>query len=161
MSDIYGWIHDNERLVPARSRAADGGRNHHRVGRPDRLGVGALLCRAGFDVIGIENDMRAQFFGQEASTTPTSEQLVEEVESFRWEQLDIRDADGVTGLFARHARQIELIVPRGAAVTRLGRLRSPDRLHGQRDGTLNLLQAARTHAPVRHVHLRLDQQGLT
>ena len=37
----------------------------------------------GLDVIGVENDMRARFFGPEASTAPTSERLVDEVDGFR------------------------------------------------------------------------------
>jgi CDP-paratose 2-epimerase len=107
-----------------------------------------FFAEQGFDVIGIENDMRAQFFGQEASTTPTSEQLVEEVESFRWEQLDIRDADGVTGLFARHARQIELIVHTAAQPSHDWAASDPQTdFTVNANGTLNLLQAARTHAP--------------
>ena len=54
-----------------------------------------FFAEQGFDVIGVENDMRARFFGPEASTTPTSERLVEEVDGFRWEQLDIRDGEGI------------------------------------------------------------------
>ena len=64
----------------------------------------------GFDVIGVENDMRARFFGPEASTASVTEQLRAQVEGFRHVELDIRDREGVEGLFARHAREIELIV---------------------------------------------------
>ena len=32
----------------------------------------------GFDVIGLENDMRSRFFGAEASTRPVSERLVKD-----------------------------------------------------------------------------------
>ena len=34
------------------------------------------FVRAGYDVIGLENDMRARFFGPTASTTHTSDRLV-------------------------------------------------------------------------------------
>ncbi len=37
----------------------------------------AYLVQAGFDVIGIENDMRSYFFGPEASTRPQTERLLE------------------------------------------------------------------------------------
>ena len=57
------------------------------------------FAEQGFDVIGVENDMRAQFFGAEASTAPTSARLAEEVEGFHSEPLDIRDADGIMSLF--------------------------------------------------------------
>jgi CDP-paratose 2-epimerase len=102
----------------------------------------------GFDVVGIENDMRARFFGEEASTTPTSERLIDEVEGFRWERLDIRDAEGVSALFARHARQIELIVHAAAQPSHDWAASDPDTdFTINANGTLNLLQATRAHAP--------------
>jgi CDP-paratose 2-epimerase len=92
--------------------------------------------------------MRAEFFGREASTTPVSQRLAQEIDSFRWEQLDIRDADGVTGLFARHARQIELIVHTAAQPSHDWAASDPQTdFTVNANGTLNLLQAARTHAP--------------
>jgi CDP-paratose 2-epimerase len=70
----------------------------------------ARFARAGFDVIGIENDMRARFFGPEASTARTTKRLLDEHPAFRSEDLDIRDRDGIDRLFARHAHDLELIV---------------------------------------------------
>ena len=102
----------------------------------------------GFEVIGLENDMRARFFGPEASTTPTSERLVEEVDGFRWEQMDIRDGEGVTSLFARHRKEIELIVHAAAQPSHDWAASDPQTdFTVNANGTLNLLQAARTHAP--------------
>src|SRR3954447_22711981 len=58
----------------------------------------------GFDVIGIENDMRASFFGPDASTRPMTEQLQRRYEGqFRSAELDIRDREGVDRLPARAA----------------------------------------------------------
>jgi CDP-paratose 2-epimerase len=102
----------------------------------------------GFDVIGVENDMRAHFFGSDASTTPTSERLVEQVDGFRWQQMDIRDADGISSLFARHARDIELIVHTAAQPSHDWAASDPNTdFTVNANGTLNLLQAARTHSP--------------
>ncbi len=39
----------------------------------------AHFVRCGYDVIGLENDMRAQFFGPEASTQPTTARLQREL----------------------------------------------------------------------------------
>jgi CDP-paratose 2-epimerase len=78
------------------------------------------FAEQGLDVIGLENDMRARFVGVQASTAPTSERLVDEVEGFRWEQLDIRDGDGVNALFAGHARGPADRPHRRAALARLG-----------------------------------------
>ena len=60
----------------------------------------------GFDVVGIENDMRARFFGPESSTSHVTRRLVDAYPSaFRWENADIRDAEAVERIFARHAGQ--------------------------------------------------------
>ncbi len=58
------------------------------------------LVEAGWDVVGIENDMRARFFGPEASTAPVTARLEADYSprSARLE-LDIRDADGVESAF--------------------------------------------------------------
>jgi CDP-paratose 2-epimerase len=102
----------------------------------------------GLDVIGLENDMRARFFGAEASTTPTSERLLDEVEGFRWEQLDIRDAESVSTLFSRHAPEIELIVHTAAQPSHDWAASDPQAdFTINANGTLNLLEAAREHAP--------------
>jgi CDP-paratose 2-epimerase len=106
------------------------------------------FAQQGFDVIGIENDMRAVFFGSEASTADSSQQLVDEVESFRWERLDIRDIDGVTALFARHASAIELIIHAAAQPSHDWAASDPQTdFTVNANGTLNLLEAARTHCP--------------
>jgi len=61
-------------------------------------------ARRGYDVVGVENDMRARFFGPEASTSRTSDRLQEELGSaFRPVELDVRDAEGMIKLFAEHA----------------------------------------------------------
>jgi CDP-paratose 2-epimerase len=107
-----------------------------------------FFAEQGFDVIGLENDMRARFFGPSASTRPTSERLVREVPAFRWEQLDIRDADAVGLLFARHARAIELVIHTAAQPSHDWAASDPQTdFTVNANGTLNLLQAARDHCP--------------
>lgn len=106
------------------------------------------FAAAGFDVVGIENDMRAMFFGPEASTDATSAALVEEIEGFRWERLDIRDRDGVTALFARHRAKIELIIHAAAQPSHDWAATDPQTDFAvNATGTLNLLEAARAHCP--------------
>ena len=87
----------------------------------------------GFDVIGVENDMRASFFGPEASTSHVTERLVAEHPEFRWENADIRDRDAIDRIFARARRSDRAGRPhRRAALARLGRQRPADRLRRQR-----------------------------
>jgi CDP-paratose 2-epimerase len=107
-----------------------------------------FFAEQGLDVVGVENDMRARFFGPEASTDPVSRRLCEEVEGFRWERLDIRDAGGVSALFARHAGRIELIVHAAAQPSHDWAASDPQTdFTVNANGTLNLLEAARAHAP--------------
>jgi CDP-paratose 2-epimerase len=107
-----------------------------------------FFAEEGLDVIGLENDMRARFFGADASTAPTSKRLVDEVAGFRWEQLDIRDAVGVNALFARHARQVDVIVHTAAQPSHDWAASDPQAdFTINANGTLNLLEAARQHTP--------------
>ncbi len=107
-----------------------------------------FFAEQGFEVIGLENDMRASFFGPEASTTPTSRRLQEEVDGFRWEQLDIRDADGVERVFSSHAKRIELVVHTAAQPSHDWAASDPQTdFTVNANGTLNLLQATRRHTP--------------
>ena len=76
----------------------------------------------GFDVVGIENDMRARFFGPESSTSHVTQRLVDEHANFKWENVDIRDAAEIERIFREHAGSDRAGHPhRRAAVPRLGR----------------------------------------
>jgi CDP-paratose 2-epimerase len=107
------------------------------------------FVEAGYDVVGLENDMRASFFGPDASTRRTSEALVEAYgDEFRWVELDIRDADGVMRLFAEHASDLELIVHTAAQPSHDWAASDPQTdFTVNANGTLNLLEATRRHAP--------------
>jgi CDP-paratose 2-epimerase len=107
------------------------------------------FAEAGFDVIGIENDMRASFFGPEGSTRRTSERLVESYPlEFRWVERDIRDADGVMHLFAEQSGELELIVHTAAQPSHDWAASDPQTdFTVNANGTLNLLEATRRHAP--------------
>ncbi len=75
----------------------------------------------GLLTIGIDNDMRRQFFGDEASTAWQRSQLQSELgpRYFHVDQ-DIRDMEAMDKLFARNGRDISLFVHAAcAAVTRL------------------------------------------
>jgi CDP-paratose 2-epimerase len=106
------------------------------------------FAESGYDVIGIENDMRASFFGPDASTRPTSERLVETYpDEFRWAELDIRDAEGVRRLFAEHARDLVLVVHTAAQPSHDWAASDPQTDFGvNANGTLNLLEATRHEA---------------
>jgi len=60
--------------------------------------------------VGIDNNMRAQFFGAEASTKKTRDDLIANIRGYNHYDLDIRDASGVTELFERYRGMIDAIV---------------------------------------------------
>src|ERR1043165_2965280 len=101
----------------------------------------------GFDVVGIENDMRARFFGPESSTSHVTTRLVESYPAeFRWENAAIRDAEATQRTFRQHAGQIELVVPTAAQPPHDWAASEPQTDFGvNANGTLNLLEAARAH----------------
>ena len=104
---------------------------------------------AGYDVIGLENDMRAEFFGRDASTAHTTRELVERYPAeFRSLELDIRDADGVAKVFAEQEGAIELVIHTAAQPSHDWAASDPQTDFAvNANGTLNLLEAARKHAP--------------
>ncbi len=102
----------------------------------------------GFDVVGIENDMRARFFGPESSTLHVTERLVAEHSEFRWKNADIRDAEAIERIFREHAGQIELVIHTAAQPSHDWAASEPQTDFGvNANGTLNLLEAARAHCP--------------
>jgi CDP-paratose 2-epimerase len=107
------------------------------------------FVRAGHMVVGIENDMRARFFGPSASTAHNTERLQDELgDGFRSVELDIRDRDGVDRLFAELARDLELVVHTAAQPSHDWAARDPHTdFTVNANGTLNLLQATRDHKP--------------
>jgi CDP-paratose 2-epimerase len=101
----------------------------------------------GFDVIGLENNMRARFFGAEASTTPVTHALQEELDDFTSLDIDIRDRASVERIFRRNGRAIELVVHCAAQPSHDWAAREPHTDFGvNATATLNLLQATRDHA---------------
>jgi CDP-paratose 2-epimerase len=106
------------------------------------------FVEAGYDVVGVENDMRARFFGADASTAHVTRRLTETYDAFHHVELDVRDRDGVELLFARHARALALVVHTAAQPSHDWAAEDPHTDFGvNASGTLNLLQAARDHAP--------------
>ena len=106
------------------------------------------FAEQGFDVIGIENDMRAEFFGAEASTAETNAKLSAEVDGFETVGIDIRDREAIERLFADHGSQIELVVHTAAQPSHDWAAKDPHTDFGVNAvGTLNLLQALRENAP--------------
>ena len=64
------------------------------------------FAQEGFRILGLDNDMRKQFFGAEASTRKTRDELVANIRDYKHHEIDIRDAPAVTELFQQNAGTI-------------------------------------------------------
>src|SRR5215213_6767730 len=109
----------------------------------------AHFAELGWTVVGLENDMRARFFGPAASTAPRSAELAARYpDAYVHEEVDVRDAGAVERVLAREARTVELIVHTAAQPSHDWAARDPQTDFGvNANGTLNLLEATRKHAP--------------
>src|SRR5213596_1638588 len=102
----------------------------------------------GARVIGIDNDMRAEFFGAEASTKKTRDDLIANVSGYEHHDLDIRDAAALTQLFKRHRGSIEAIVHTASQPSHDWAARDPQTdFTVNANGTLILLEATRQFCP--------------
>lgn len=107
-----------------------------------------FLSGKGLTVVGVDNDMRQQFFGAEASTAWSRKQLEATVPDYRHEALDIRDSEGIDRLFARFGDEIRLVIHTAAQPSHDWAARDPQTdFSVNANGTLNLLEATRAHAP--------------
>jgi CDP-paratose 2-epimerase len=105
------------------------------------------LVEAGYRVIGLENDMRARFFGASASTRPVSNRLVDRFDEFSSLDVDIRDADAVRRVFADNGGRIGIVVHAAAQPSHDWAASDPETdFSVNANGTLNLLEATRQHA---------------
>jgi CDP-paratose 2-epimerase len=103
----------------------------------------------GLDVVGIDNDMRKTFFGEEASTSWNRERLEQRLgRQYRHLSMDIRNNDDIDALFRGLGGAVKLIVHTAAQPSHDWAARDPHvDFHVNAVGTLNLLEATRKYAP--------------
>jgi CDP-paratose 2-epimerase len=102
--------------------------------------------KLGADVLGVDNNMRADFFGPKGDTLWNKERLERTCRRFRHESLDIRNREAVLDLFQREL--IELVIHAAAQPSHdLAAKRPFDDFDVNAVGTLNLLEACRRHRP--------------
>jgi CDP-paratose 2-epimerase len=107
------------------------------------------FVEAGFDVVGIENDMRARFFGPSASTAHMTQRLLETSPgAFTSEELDIRDREGLERVFRKVGRSLQLVIHTAAQPSHdWAASDAQTDFTVNANGTLNLLEATRIHSP--------------
>jgi CDP-paratose 2-epimerase len=99
------------------------------------------------DIIGIDNNMRADFFGDEGDTGWNCQRLRRMARRFRHFDLDVRDREALDRLFKSEA-PFDLIIHCAAQPSHDLAARRPfDDFDVNAVGTLNLLENTRRHTP--------------
>ena len=108
-----------------------------------------FFAKLGFDVIGIDNNMRQVFFGAEASTDWQRQFLIQKLgQHYRHYNLDIRDSGAIEAVVKQYAVDLKLIIHTAAQPSHDWAARDPHTdFSVNAEGTLNLLEAVRQHAP--------------
>ncbi|MGB6044265.1 MAG: NAD-dependent epimerase/dehydratase family protein [Pirellulales bacterium] len=103
----------------------------------------------GMDVVGIDNNMRKRFFGDEASTHWQRAQLEDKLgHAYRHVDLDIRDHESIEAIFEEYGRHISLVIHTAAQPSHDWAAREPRTdFSVNAVGTQNLLEATRRFAP--------------
>lgn len=114
--------------------------------------VGAAAVRRfhgeGFDVAGIDNDMRSYFFGEDASTRWVADRLKDELPNYRHEDVDIRNYDELEVVFKERSGDIALVIHTAAQPSHDWAAKEPlTDFAVNATGTLHLLELTRQHCP--------------
>lgn len=101
-----------------------------------------LLCEQGWRVVGVDNDMRREFFGQQGSTRGVVRELRDTFSTYEHRDLDIRDRAAIRDLF--EGVRPDLVIHAAAQPSHDKAASIPyDDFDVNAVGTLNLLVAAR------------------
>jgi len=108
-----------------------------------------FFAEKGFDVIGIDNDLRASFFGPEASTKWNRDLLKEKYgRQYQHYDVDIRNRETMENIFREYSSDLDLIIHTAAQPSHDWAAKDPhEDFTVNANGTLVLLEATRQFAP--------------
>jgi CDP-paratose 2-epimerase len=107
-----------------------------------------FLHDKGFDVVGVDNNLREYFFGKDGSTLWNLDRLKKDLPRYSHHSFDIRDQATVDALFAKYAKDVGLVIHTAAQPSHDWAVKEPlTDFHVNATGTLNMLEAYRRHAP--------------
>ena len=103
----------------------------------------------GFNVVGIDNDMRAVFFGETASTDWNRQLLIDQYgDRYQHKSIDIRDREAIETLFKEYSSDTVLIIHTAAQPSHDWAANDPHTdFTVNANGTLVLLEATRQFCP--------------
>jgi CDP-paratose 2-epimerase len=102
----------------------------------------------GLDVVGIDNDMRRYFFGEDGSTAWSALRLANELgEAYMHFDIDIRDREGLSQVFKKYGPDIAVVIHAAGQPSHDWAAKEPyTDFDVNAVGTLNMLENARHHA---------------
>jgi len=107
-----------------------------------------FLHEKDYRIIGIDNDMRSYFFGDEASTKPNNDALVNDYPDYEPNNIDIRNYEELRNLFSHHGENIKLIIHTAAQPSHDWAAKEPlTDFSVNATGTVNLLECTRLNCP--------------
>ena len=107
-----------------------------------------LFAAKGMEVVGIDNDMRREFFGADGTTMATRRHLEATVPGYRHVDDDIRDEAAMAAVFEGYAGDVGVVLHCAAQPSHDWAARAPMvDFTVNANGTLVLLEQARRHCP--------------
>jgi CDP-paratose 2-epimerase len=118
------------------------------TGSSGLIGSDAVLyyCARKNDVVGVDNNMRREFFGPKGDTLWNLQRLREQTQSFQHFNIDIRDREEIFSLFRQHSFELIIHCAAQPSHDKAGEIPLID-FEVNAGGTLNLLEATRRHCP--------------
>src|SRR5262245_6625308 len=109
----------------------------------------AHYARLGYNVAGIDNDLRRTFFGPDASVAPMRERLLPAVPAlYHHFDVDVRDRAALDGIFSRYGHDIALVIHTAAQPSHDWAATDPvTDFSVNATGTLNVLECTRHASP--------------
>ena len=107
-----------------------------------------FFCKKGFDVVGIDNDLRKFFFGKDGTTLWMEKKLLKENKNFKAINLDIRNYNSLEKIFKKYKKKMSLIIHCAAQPSHdYGKNFPIIDFNVNATGTLNLLELTKIYCP--------------
>jgi len=107
-----------------------------------------FFCDKGFDVIGIDNNLRKFFFGKDGSTIWVKNKLLKRNKNFKNLNVDIRNYEKLQKIFKKYSKNISLIIHCAAQPSHDYAKNYPIiDFNINATGTLNLLELTKKYCP--------------
>lgn len=107
-----------------------------------------FFAQLGMQVVGVDNDMRKFFFGEEASTDWNRKVLEAELKNYQHYNVDIREYEKISEIFQHFGKNISLVIHTAAQPSHDWAAKDPFcDFSVNANGTLNMLQATLTYCP--------------